>query len=257
MEKFGLLKKMCVIFLVCGAAAIASPAQGFTTLHSFDSTDGANPEAGLIQATDGNFYGTTSGGWPYSNGGTIFKITSGGTLTTLYSFCAQTGCADGNYPEGGLIQATDGNFYGTTFAGGAYGKGTVFEVAPTGALTTLHRFRGTDGAHPWAGLIQANDGNFYGTTYAGGGGKGTVFEITPAGTLTRLYSFCSQANCTDGAPEAGLVQATDGNFYGTTYFGGVYNDGTVFTFGPATVKLSLTKLNFGNQVINTTTQPRR
>ena len=95
-----------------------TPSGTLTTLHSFDGTDGANPYAGLVQATDGNFYGTTSSGG--ANGdGTVFKITPSGTLTTLYSFCSQSGCTDGANPDAGLVQATNGNFYGTTLDGGA------------------------------------------------------------------------------------------------------------------------------------------
>ena len=240
MEKFGLLKKAGIILVVCAAAAIAVSAQTFTMLHMFNGTDGANPFGALIQATDGNFYGTTElGGDNVCQGsgcGTVFRITPDGTLTTLYSFCAQAGCPDGQMPFGGLIQATDGNFYGTTLWGGAYGHGAVFKITPASTLTTLHSFDSTDGANPYAGLIQATDGNFYGTTYAGGPyGHGAVFKITPAGTLTTLYGFCSLTNCTDGdAPTAGLIQATDGNFYGTTHYGGADRwNGTVFKITPA------------------------
>jgi uncharacterized repeat protein (TIGR03803 family) len=184
------------------------------------------PTGGLIRATDGNFYGTTEGvGGDY---GTVFKITPGGTLTTLYTFCAEPGCTDGAYPYAGLVQATDGKFYGTT-SGGANGYGTVFKIAPAGILTTLHSFNATDGGNPSAALVQATAGNFYGTTYSGGAnGYGTVFKISPGGTLTTLHSF----NNTDGAnPVAGLVQATDGIFYGTTS-GGANGYGTVFKITP-------------------------
>jgi uncharacterized repeat protein (TIGR03803 family) len=224
-------------------ATRSAQAQTYTTLHSFDNTDGSEPYAGLVQATDGNFYGTTAAGGANGNYGTVFKIAPNGTLTTLYSFCSQSGCADGTDPFAPLIQATDGNFYGTTEGGGANGFGTVFQITPTGTLTTLHSFcypsDCTDGLGPSAPLVQATDGNFYGTTTAGGAftqslhGYGTVFQITPNGTLTTLYSFCSQSGCPDGAvPVAGLVQATDGNFYGTTDGGGAYNYGTVFQITP-------------------------
>ena len=217
-----------------------TPSGTLTTLYSFDGSDGYYPVAGLVQATDGNFYGTTEYGGAYG-GGTVFKITPSGTLTTLYSFCAQSGCTDGEYPVAGLVQATDGNFYGTTEYGGAYGGGTVFKITPSGTLTTLYSFCAqsgcTDGEYPVAGLVQATDGNFYGTTEYGGANSsgsgvnaGTVFKITPSGTLTTLYNFCSQSNCTDGYfPCAGLVQATNGYLYGTTYSGGANNKGTVFS----------------------------
>jgi uncharacterized repeat protein (TIGR03803 family) len=223
----------CILFVFCAATTIASPAQILTTLHSFDGTDGSLPAAGLVQASDGNLYGTTQFGGancaPYGCG-TVLKITPSGTLTTLLSFDG----ADGGDPVAGLVQASDGNFYGTTYLGGANDAGTVFKITPSGTLTTLYSFCSqpncTDGENPAAGLVQASDGNFYGTTYLGGAnGDGTVFKITPSGTLTTLYNFCAQGGCADGAyPVAGLVQGTDGNFYGTTGLGGADGDGTVF-----------------------------
>lgn len=217
-----------------------SPTGALTSLYTFCSKpgciDGYQPFAGLVLATNGNFYGTTSTGGAHGSG-TVFKITRAGTLSTLYSFCSQTGCADGVQPLAGLVQGTDGNFYGTTHGGGANGSGTVFKITPTGTtLTTLYSFCPktgcADGFYPWAGLVQGTDGNFYGTTVGGGshGNYGTVFKINP-GThmLTTLYSFCSQTGCTDGtSPYAGLVQGTDGNFYGTTLGGGTNHNGTVF-----------------------------
>jgi uncharacterized repeat protein (TIGR03803 family) len=172
--------------------------------------------------------------------GTVFKINPSGTLTTLYSFCSQGGCTDGAYPYAGLIQATNGDFFGTTPAGGANGYGTVFKIATGGTLTTLYSFCSqsgcTDGASPHAGLVQATNGDHYGTTTSGGAngpGTGTVFRITPSGTLTTLYSFCSQSGCTDGAgPYAGLVQATDGDFYGTASGSVTNGAGTVFKITP-------------------------
>jgi uncharacterized repeat protein (TIGR03803 family) len=143
--------------------AIKSPATTFSSLFSFDGTDGEFPELGaLVQGTDGNFYGTTRSGGLIGNG-TVFKITASGTLTTLHNFDG----TDGTAPNA-LVQATNGNFYGTTAAGGASGHGTVFEISPSGMLTTLASFNLTDGANPEAGLIQATDGNFYGTTSRGG-----------------------------------------------------------------------------------------
>jgi uncharacterized repeat protein (TIGR03803 family) len=223
-----------------------SPSGTFTTLYNFGfPPSGSFPRAALVEGTDGNFYGTTfyggtnsclSGGTNYGCG-TIFKITPSGTLTTLYSFCSQSGCADGQGPRAALVQGSDGNFYGTTSAGanGACdgGCGTVFKITPSGTLTTLHSFDSTDGANPEAALIRASDGNFYGTTYAGGaannncaaGSCGTIFKITPTGTLRTFHSFDS----TDGAnPIAALIQASDGNFYGTTGSGGANFRGTVF-----------------------------
>src|SRR5208337_4428285 len=161
--------------------------------------------------------------------GTVFTITPGGTLTTLYSFCSQSGCTDGANPYAALVQGTDGNFYGTTLGGAA--NGTVFKMTPGGTLTTLYTFcYGCTGVSPYAALVQGSDGNFYGTTsFGGANGDGTVFRITPSGTLTTLHSF----DGTDGAAVyAGLVQGTDGNFYGTTAQGGGSGVGTVFTITP-------------------------
>ena len=132
---------------------------------------------------------------------------------------------DGRAIVSGLVEASDGNFYGTASLGGANGYGTVFTITPAGTLTTLHSFDATDGATPNA-LVLGTDGNFYGTTISGGANiDGTIFEITPQGTLITLHNF----DGSDGADSfAGLVQATDGNFYGTTRLGGSKSDGTVF-----------------------------
>ncbi len=217
-----------------------------TTLHSFASTEGNTPYGGLIQASDGNFYGTTGYGGSGANCtdeggcGTIFKITSEGTLTTLYNFCGQTNCADGYYPRGSLIQATDGNLYGVTIYGGANTKsgspnyGTVFEITTAGVFTSLYSFCAltncADGYSP-AGILQATDGNFYGATYDGGASYyGTLFKLTSAGVLTTLHNFCTKGgeHCTDGEYPEALVQATDGNFYGVAQRGGISSHGTAF-----------------------------
>jgi uncharacterized repeat protein (TIGR03803 family) len=219
------------VLLLCVATAIASPAQTFKTLHSFDGTDGSYPHAGLVQATNGSLYGTTDDTPKAEPGvlpsGTVFDITPSGALTTLHGFCLQSGCPDGSLPFAGLVQATDGNFYGTTWNAGPNGYGTVFKISPSGTLTTLHGFDGTDGNGPTARLVQATDGNFYGTTSQGGANNlGTVFRITPSGNLTTLHSF--DGNTDGSSPYGGLVQATDGNLYGTTSFYGAHGYGTVF-----------------------------
>jgi uncharacterized repeat protein (TIGR03803 family) len=278
-----------------------TPGGALTTLYSFCSLgsypncpDGAEPAAGLVQATNGNFYGTTAAGGTGAcqfagiNGcGTAFKITPAGTLTTLYSFCAESGCTDGSVPYGWLVQAASGGLYGTTYSGGRNNAGTVFEIAPGGVPTTLHSFCAlsecADGQSPYAGLVQATNGEFYGTTH-GNNYSGTVFKITPTGVFTKLHSlgetsevyggllqaangdfygttfdgganrqgrvfrmtpsatlitlhnFCAESRCTDGvSPHAGLIQATDGNLYGTTDFGGGYDagkGGTLFKITP-------------------------
>ena len=216
----------------CGTVFKITRSGTLTTLHNFSGGDGATPYAGLVQATDGNLYGTSSGAYAPGSYGTVFEITPSGTLTTLHSFNS----TDGAFPFAGLVQATNGNFYGTTSSGGANGYGTVFEITPSGTLTTLHNFDSTDGATSYGALVQATDGDFYGTTFAGGGsgcggtGCGTVFKITASGTLTTLHTFVGE----DGANSyAGLIQATDGNFYGTT--SGTYapGNGTVFKITPS------------------------
>src|ERR1039458_1471192 len=238
--------RACAVLVLCATTAIALPAQiaTLTTIHRFCSQsgcpDGAGPYAGLVQATNGGLYGTTYGGGTNSEG-TIFKITPGGTLTTLYSFCSQTNCTDGYGPYAGLVQAANGDLYGTTSNGGANGNsGTVFKITPGGTLTTLYRFVCSqsgcpDGVDPTAGLVQAANGDLYGTTYGGGtnGDYGTVFKITPGGTLTTLYSFCSRSGCTDGQNPSGLVQAANGDLYGTTAGAGTNGHGTVFKITPS------------------------
>jgi len=219
-----------------------TPGGTLTTLHSFAGypSEGGYPYAGLVLGTDGNFYGTTQLGGANSYStlcktgcGTVFKIAPDGTLTTLYSFCAQTNCTDGAEPDAALVQASDGNFYGTTYYDGAHGYGTIFRITPKGALTTLYSFCTEasvcpDGGNPEGKLIQATDGNLYGTTSGyGAHGLGTVFKISLAGKLTILHSFAGSP--TEGStPYAGLVQATNGSFYGTTNGGGASGDGTVF-----------------------------
>ena len=235
--------RACAVLALCATTAIALPAQiaTLTTIHRFCSQsgcpDGLQLVAGLVQATNGDLYGTTSGG-ATNSAGTIFKITPGGTLTTLYSFCSQTNCTDGATPYAGLVQAANGDLYGTTYYGGTNGGGTVFKITQGGTLTTLYSFCSqtncTDGTGPSAGLVQAANGDFFGTTQVGGANDGgTAFKITPSGTLTTLYSFCSQTNCADGAyPYAGLVQLANGDLYGTTYSGGNNYNGTVFKITP-------------------------
>jgi len=226
--------------------------------------DGLSPEASLVQGTDGNFYGTTFGGGA-SGYGAAFRLTPNGRVTVLHSFSY----SDGAYPLSGLLLGTDGSFYGTTFGGGSdvcfVGCGTVFKIARNGAFTTLYAFGLSDGAKPHSGLAEGVDGYFYGTTAYGGAnescmvgsfvGCGTVFKITPAGKLTSLYNFAGG----DGAnPEAGLIQASDGNFYGTTdaggansfcNAGGAVGCGTVFKITPNGVLTTLHSFN-GNDGAN-------
>lgn len=197
-----------------------------TTLATFNYTNGDNPMASLIIGNDGNFYGTTYGGGSKVGAvGSVFQITTNGTLTTLANFFGTNGA----YPMAALALGSDGSFYGTTTYGGSYDYGTVFQVTTNGILATLANFDGTNGAYPTAALTLGNDGNFYGTASEGGYGYGTVFQLTTGGTLTTLVRF----NNTNGAngllyPSAMLVIGNDDNFYGTTTYGGSYGYGTVF-----------------------------
>lgn len=214
-----------ITVLMILATAIHSDAQ-FTTLVSFTGPNGNQPfQENLVQGVDGNLYGTTTYGGSHS-AGTIFKMTPGGTLTTIYNF-ANT--PDGANPYTGLVLGTNGKFYGTTAEGGTSGLGTVFSVTTAGAVIILHSFSGMDGEIPYGALMQGVDGNYYGTTQFGGSigsGYGTVFKITPAGTFTSLHSF---NNTTDGyEPFAGLALANTGEFFGTTAGGPGADFGTVF-----------------------------
>jgi uncharacterized repeat protein (TIGR03803 family) len=254
---------------------------GLTTLYRFRGGDGATPTAALVQGSDGDFYGTTSGGGTYSNRydqlwgtlrsislngmllgsqsfvgfGTVFKISPDGVLTNLYSF---TGTNDGSNPLAALVQGSDGNFYGTTSSGGTshynfettYSYGTLFRISTNGTLTSLFSFTGgQEGGYPYAGLVRGNDGDFYGTTRAGGSdGNGTVFKISPNGARTALYTFGSITIAGGGGllvangSCAGLLQGSDGNFYGTTFGGGQADRGTIFrlTVGPTFQAATLT-----------------
>jgi len=203
-----------------------SPSGTLTSLYSFTGgNDGTRPEAGLVQANDGNFYGTTSSGGTYTNGGTVFKITANGAFSSIYSF---TGGDDGGFLQSGLIQGSDNYLYGSTYGGGTNDAGTIFKMDTSGSLIGLYSFTGgDDGGYPVGDLVQGTDGNFYGTTVAGGTNHdGTVFQISATGDLTSMYSF---TNGVDGAnPRASLVQASSGIFYGSTVFGGLAQAGVIF-----------------------------
>ncbi|MGC1789543.1 MAG: choice-of-anchor tandem repeat GloVer-containing protein [Terriglobales bacterium] len=232
-----------------GSVYQVTPGGTLTSIYSFclqgtppsDCPDGDQPLAPLVQASNGDLYGTTLRGGA-NNEGTVFKITTGGMLTTVYSFCSLSGCVDGIQPQGPLFQASNGNLYGTTsFDGANSGWGTIFKMTLAGKLTTIVNFAYTPGGNmPVAGLIEASNGDLYGMTPTGGGNGGctydcgTVFKITAAGKITYLHGFCSLSGCADGGnPEGALVQASNGNFYGTTSVGGANGQGTVFEITPA------------------------
>jgi uncharacterized repeat protein (TIGR03803 family) len=224
-------KLLAILAAIITIGCITVSAQTLTTLHSFNGGDGRWPEAALIQASDGNFYGTTALGGEHHEG-TVFKVDPAGNLTTLHSFNGFP--SDGAGAIAGLVQGTDGNFYGTTASGGTFFQGTVFRMTPSGVLTVLHSFSSFlyEGAVPVAGLAQGSDGNFYGATALGGEHfQGTVFKIDSTGGFTTLHSFSGSPS--EGAvPIGGLIEGSDGNFYGTTAYGGEHFQGTVFRITP-------------------------
>jgi uncharacterized repeat protein (TIGR03803 family) len=217
-----------------------------TVLYSFTGgADGEFPQAGLVRDAAGNLYGTTSQRGSSACGvgcGTVFKLSLIGTETVLYSF---TGGADGATPYAGLIPDTAGNLYGTTYSGGAHGKGVVFELIRCSSVASGYEYKvlysftgGADGGNPDAALLRDAAGNLYGTAaYGGAGNAGVVFKLSPTGSETVLHSFSGA----DGAlPHAGLVRDTAGNLYGTTLVGGAatgtcnppYGCGVVFKLSP-------------------------
>ena len=233
-----------------------------TVLYSFCSatncTDGQLPYAGLIQDAAGNLYGTTYGGGAIGAGnfpgGTVFKLDTAGHETVLYSFCSAANCTDGKQPYAGLVMDDAGNLYGTTSGGGAHGfmntvGGTAFKLDPSGHEKVLHSFcstggvQCTDGEMPLGGLVLDSAGNLYGTTAFGGAnelisgnGIGVVFRVTVKGEETVLYNFCSALNCSDGLlPYASLIQDAEGNLYGTTSGGGIFDPNCAGAFSCGTV----------------------
>jgi uncharacterized repeat protein (TIGR03803 family) len=232
-----------------GAFFQLTPAGKYTVLYSFCSQtgcpDGTYLQNGLLVAPGNTFYGTTLQGGD-NNNGTLFKITSAGALTTLYTFCSAGGsCLDGSSPEGGVILGSDDNLYGTTGAGGTNaggepgGGGTVFQFnLSTSKLTTIYNFCSqascADGIHP-NGLLQGNDSALYGTTQDGGGSleSGTIFRVTTGGDFTSLASLCpTGSSCTDGEQTfATLLEDGSGNFFGTALEGGNSSSaGTIFEY---------------------------
>jgi uncharacterized repeat protein (TIGR03803 family) len=197
------------------------PPYAVKVLTDFNFTKGAFPNLPTL-ASDGNFYGTTEfGGDPTCRCGVVYKITPTGTLTVLHNF--KGGANDGYEPVGILVQANDGNLYGTTYEGGVTKIGIVYKISTSGTFTLLHSFAGwpqVDGALPYVGMILGSDGNLYGTTTAGGKGNfGEIYEVTVStGKVTTLWSFCTLNLCADGFdPQEPLVQHTNGKFYGNTY----------------------------------------
>jgi uncharacterized repeat protein (TIGR03803 family) len=238
-----------------------------TVLHSFNVTDGYNPQGGLSLGTDGNFYGTTASGGSQS-AGTIFQITPSGTHTVIYNFLSTDGGFPRNSPvqgsdgqlygttvvgsnsaiykvtttgtftkiatlglecDGPLTLATDGKFYGVTNVGGTFNRGSVFSVTNSGVLKTIFSLNDPTGALPYGPILQGTDGNFYGTASAGGTSTGgVVYKLTSAGVFTVLHNFDGVNRALGNDPLTGLVQGSDGFLYGVTSGGGAHLGGTIF-----------------------------
>ncbi len=217
---------IAVSLTLCFAAELLSAQVTVTPVHAFSGPDGGNPRAPLVKGSDGNFYGTTAlgGSGTVNPFGTVFRVSSNGSFTSLYSFSFQV---TGDQPFAGVIQASDGNFYGTTRGSGSY-NGNIFRITPSGTFTELHAFGGffggDDGAHPEAELVQASDGNLYGVTHDNSFGGGVVFRISPTGAnFMKLIQLPGGANS-----YSNLVEGSDGNLYGTTANGGAAGRGSIF-----------------------------
>jgi uncharacterized repeat protein (TIGR03803 family) len=241
-----------------------TPTGAYSTLYSFDTVHGSTPVGGLTLGADGNLYGMAEEGGAHGFGN-IFKITPSGTLTVIYDF---TGAADGGFPVspltlstdgtfhgtsypgvafkvttkgvlsvlhtipttsyGPLLQASDGNYYGTTEFGGTFSAGTVYKIVGT-KVTTLYNFDGPHGSFPIGGLVQGADGYLYGTTTAGGGtNAGVIFKISTTGVLSVVVSFDNVHTSGGYQAYAGLIAGNDGNLYGATIWGGQFGDGVIF-----------------------------
>ena len=226
-----------------------SPSGSFTNIYTFTGgNDGGSPVPGVVQASDGNFYGTTYELGANGNG-TVFSITPSGTFNTLYSF---SGTNDGGNPWGGLVQASDGNLYGTTQQFGQYNFGTVFRLAPNGPLTTVAQFDGYTGANPSAALIQAKDGNLYGTTELGGSGNsGAVYKLSFSGPLQITGQPANQSAFFGGTALFSVATFGAGPVsYQWQQFGINLTNGNGFS-GVNTAKLSLTNVSFTDAALYT------
>jgi uncharacterized repeat protein (TIGR03803 family) len=185
-----------------GTAFKITPGGVLTVLYNFDSTHGASIYAPLLQGSDGNFYGTARTGGSKNNGGVVFKLSAAKKLTVLYNFDATGATTDGVRPYAGLIQATDGNFYGVASAGGANAMGTIYKITKTGTYSTLYNFTSATGSLPFATLIQHTNGKFYGEATSGGSlGHGALFSFDAG-----LPSFVSLQ------PTSGVVSQSIGIF---------------------------------------------
>ena len=218
-SSLGGTSNMGVVYKITAAGAI-------TVLHNFTNTgDGTEPNSPPVRGWTETYYGTTN----LLPGSVVYKVTPSGVFTTLHTMTS----ADG-YDGGGLTRGTDGNFYGASYFGGANGYGTFFKVTPSGVYTVLYNFNSSTGSQAFAPPVQGTDSKFYGMTSGGGtNGDGVIYRITTSGAYTVLHNFNTATD--GGTPHAGLVQATDGNFYGTTTTGGSLGGGTIFKITTAGV----------------------
>jgi len=229
-------RRTCVALAIGLLATVtgAAPARAQTYSESLVCSCEPWLNAALILDAEGNLYTTTVAGGDFGIG-TVIQVDAAGTQTTLYSF-SETGfrqAAGGSNPRADLIRDPAGNFYSTTFGGGASGAGVVFKLDPAGNESVLYSFTGgADGANPVGGVIADPAGNLYGTTYRGGSSSaGVVFKLDPAGNETVLHSFTGGAD--GGQPAAGVIRDSAGNLYGTTERGGGSNSGVVFKLDAA------------------------
>ncbi len=211
--------------------SLAKDGSGYFVLHNF--TNGLFPVGGLVEGSGGALYGTASAGGSY-NDGLVFKINKDGSgISTLHDFAGGTG--DGAVPSGDLVAGPGGTLYGTTSQGGISNVGTVFRMNAGGTgYTNLHHFSGVgtgDGGNPYAGLVLATDGFLYGTTQNGGSNNfGTVFKIGTNGTGYVVLHHFAGVSAQDGRlPIGQLIQVSDGLLYGTTYYGGTNDVGSIFS----------------------------
>ncbi len=199
--------------------------------HDFEGgADGGYPWSEPIQSSTGDWYGTTAGASSMF-AGTVYKIDTSDRYSVLHVFST----TDGRGPVAALVEGSDSNFYGTTVSGGANGKGVFFRISPTGDFQVLYNFDGTHGSGSAAPLIQASDGNFYGVSSEGGSlNQGVVYKLTPDDAFSVFYDFSATA-AQGNDPQGGLVEATDGNFYGTLVWGGAGGVGSIYRLTPAGV----------------------
>ncbi len=242
-----------------GSLYQVTPSGTITSIYSFCSqsncADGENPATAPVLGSDGNLYGTVWAGGGSTNGGIFYKMTLGGEITILHTFCTTSACLDGDAPFAAVTLAGDGNFYGTTFFGGEFKGGTLFKITPAGVLTVLHSFCAqancADGSSSDSAPIQASNGNFYGATQGGGVDEvGVIYEMSPTGAYKVIQNFCYGAlyGCPMGSVPTRPVQDANGNFFGTTTFGGSYNSGTVFEITSAGQDIVLHKFELSGSI---------